>query len=443
MADSYQFVDQSLTGNVTLTARVTALTGVISTNTSNVAPSPAHTRPELTGWAKAGILLTPSTRQGSPYAAVMATGSHGIRWQYDYTHDSAGLPGSLSDTSPRWLRLTRSGDTLTGYDSPDGKTWTRIGTTRLAGMPARVSVGLFVTSPVSFQESNGGIPTRATATFDHISIHRPGGARAANPWHGQSIGVGPASFYPTLGSGGYHRSGGAFVVSGSGDIALGVGEGLLGANTASSTLPVGLIASLLAMILVATTFITTEYRRGLIRTTLAATPRRHRVLAAKAVVIGAVAFVTIAISTAVAIPLADHLLHANGNYVFPAGALTDVRIIAGSAALVAVTAIAVLALGTILRTAARAVTAGVVVLILPYILGQFLSGSAQEWLFRLTPAAGFDVLGVLPRSAQVAYPYTFGNGYYPLAPWAGLAVLCAWAALALGTAAVTLRRRDA
>ena len=24
---------------------------------------------------------------------------------------------------------------------------------------------------------------------------------------------------------------------------------------------------------------------------------------------------------------------------------------------------------------------------------------------------------------QVAYPYTLGNGYYPLAPWAGLAVL--------------------
>jgi hypothetical protein len=64
-------------------------------------------------------------------------------------------------------------------------------------------------------------------------------------------------------------------------------------------------------------------------------------------------------------------------------------------------------------------------------------------LFRLTPAAGFDVLATLPRSAQVAYPYTFGNGYYPLAPWAGFAVLCLYAALALGVAAHLLRRRDA
>ena len=37
-------------------------------------------------------------------------------------------------------------------------------------------------------------------------------------------------------------------------------------------------------------FITAEYRRGLIRTTLAASPRRGRVLAAKAIVIGAVTF---------------------------------------------------------------------------------------------------------------------------------------------------------
>ena len=35
---------------------------------------------------------------------------------------------------------------------------------------------------------------------------------------------------------------------------------------------------------------TAEYRRGLIRTTLAASPRRGRMLAAKALVIGAVAF---------------------------------------------------------------------------------------------------------------------------------------------------------
>jgi hypothetical protein len=35
------------------------------------------------------------------------------------------------------------------------------------------------------------------------------------------------------------------------------------------------------------------------------------------------------------------------------------------------------------------------------------------------------------------------QGYYPLPPYAGFAVLCLWAAAALGLAYVLLRRRDA
>ena len=39
--------------------------------------------------------------------------------------------------------------------------------------------------------------------------------------------------------------------------------------------------------------------------------------------------------------------------------------------------------------------------------------------------------------------YTPAFGFYPLAPWAGFAVLCGWTALALGLATYLLRRRDA
>ena len=77
----------------------------------------------------------------------MVTGDHGVRMQDDYTHDRAGLPGAVSAASPRWLRLTRSGDTITGYDSADGTHWTEVGTAHLAGLPATVQVGLFATSP--------------------------------------------------------------------------------------------------------------------------------------------------------------------------------------------------------------------------------------------------------------------------------------------------------
>ena len=60
---------------------------------------------------------------------------------------NASLPGTVSAASPRWLRLARDGDTVTGYDSADGTHWTRVSTVRLAGLQSTVQAGLFVTSP--------------------------------------------------------------------------------------------------------------------------------------------------------------------------------------------------------------------------------------------------------------------------------------------------------
>jgi ABC-type transport system involved in multi-copper enzyme maturation permease subunit len=440
VADSYQFVEQPLTGNTTVTARVISLSGLTWAGPSNEAPSLASTRPGLAGWAKAGLLLTPSTKPGSSYAAVMATGGHGVRFQYDYTHDRAGLPGTVSDASPRWLRLTRAGDTITSYDSTNGTTWNEIGSSRLAGLPATVSVGLFVTSPVSFHGESSETATQATATFDHLDVN---GHVASNAWQAKSVGMSHNDFYTTLGTGGYHRTRNAFVVSGSGDIAPAVGAPFVGGSTAYESLLFGLNVALIILIVVATMFITAEYRSGLIDTTFTAIPRRGRVLMAKAAVVGVVAFVTGAVSAAIGIPLAEHLLNTNGDYLFPTSTLTELRVILGTGAVAALAAVGVLAIGTVARRSAAAVTAGIVVFVLPYIVDTFLSGDAREWLFRLTPAAAFSVLGALPRSALVSAPYTMSNGYYPLAPWAGLAVLCVYAVAALGLATFVLKRRDA
>src|ERR1700684_3332752 len=123
VADTYELVAKRLTGDATITARITSLVGRISAGAANEAPSLADTQPGLTSWAKAGLVVTPSAKQGSTYAAVLVTGGHGVRFQYDYTHDQAGLPGSISGPAPRWLRMTRAGDTITGYDSRDGTNW--------------------------------------------------------------------------------------------------------------------------------------------------------------------------------------------------------------------------------------------------------------------------------------------------------------------------------
>jgi hypothetical protein len=190
-------------------------------------------------------------------------------------------------------------------------------------------------------------------------------------------------------------------------------------------------------------FVTAEYRRRLIRTTFTAMPNRGRVLSAKAVVIFAVAFLTEAVAAAVSIPIGRHLSISNGNYLFPVGALTEVRDVFGSAILVALSAVAVLGLATILRRSSGAVVAGIALFVVPIILGAAVTGSVGEWIYRLTPAAGYSVLDSLPSSPLVGYPYTVQNGYYPLGAWVSLIVPCCYAVLALGAATMVLRRRDA
>jgi ABC-type transport system involved in multi-copper enzyme maturation permease subunit len=209
---------------------------------------------------------------------------------------------------------------------------------------------------------------------------------------------------------------------------------------------VGTFAGLIALAVVAAMFITAEYRRGLIRVTLTASPRRGRVLAAKAVVVGAVAFV-VGLPTAWAAQLiAEPMARSRGIFIDPVSTLTEARILAGTAALLAVAAVLALAVGALLRRGAAAVTAAIVVIVLPYFFASplaVLPAGAADWLLRVTPAAAFAVQQPYPAYPQVAMQYTPQNGYYPLAPWAGFAVLCGWTALALGLAAYRLRRADA
>jgi ABC-type transport system involved in multi-copper enzyme maturation permease subunit len=440
VTDSFYFVHRPLAGNGSITVRVTSLAGG---TTPHGLGGPAGLQP----WSKAGILITENTRPGSAYAAMMVTGSHGVRMQDDYTADIPGSAGTVSTVSPRWLRLGRTGDTITGYESADGSTWTKVGTTSLAGLPRAAQAGLFVTSPASTRATSqrllgsGAIvqPSLATAVFDHLSLH---GTWPGDAWQGSL--VGSASAGNPVQGGGYHQAGGGFTVAGSGDIAPAVA----GAGTSGQTIEhslVGAFAALIALAVVAAMFITAEYRRGLIRTTLTASPRRGRVLAAKAAVIGAAAFVAGLAGAAAAVSLGERLLRGNGHFVYPVTALTEVRVVAGTAAVLAVAAVLALAIGAIVRRSAEAVAAVIVVIVVPYLLAvpHVLPVAAARWLLRITPAAGFSIQQSIPQYPQVSNAYTPSSGYFPLAPWAGFAVLCGYAAVALGLAIVLLRRRDA
>jgi hypothetical protein len=467
VTDHFYFVHQTLDGNGSITARVTSLHTEL--------PLPDGSTPHIAvPWAKAGIIIKASTKPGSPYAAVMATASHGVRMQYDYTHDTAGLPGAVSAASPRWLRLTRSGDTITGYDSTDGIHWDKIGTVSLTGLPSTVPVGLFATSP-SLLLTNGTLhchgvtcsgamsgqtfarntpafsySTQASAAFDHVSLH---GERAGGAWRGSQVGFptgvpfrctpSPGHSCPKAPTGGFKQTGGTFTVAGSGDIAPYV----TGIDPLGTVLK-GSLAGLLAVITLGALFITAEYRRGLIRTTFAASPGRGLVLAAKAIVIGSVTFVAGLAGAAVALPIAERKLHSSGweSSVFPVWSLTSwhgLQIVVGTAGLLAVSAILALSVGAMLRRSAAAITAVVVLLLFPLILGAILPQDYADWVLRLTPAAAFGLQQGIPHYSQVTSICQPLNGCYPLAPWDGFAVLCVWSAAALGIAVYLLRRRDA
>jgi ABC-type transport system involved in multi-copper enzyme maturation permease subunit len=445
VTDTYYFVHRPLTTGGTITVRVTALTAALDTGLTP--QGPAHTTPVQVPWSKAGLIISAGAGQGAPYAAVMVTGGHGTRMQWNYTGDAAGLAGGVSAASPRWLRLTRAGEVITGYDSADGTHWTKTGTVTLPGLASTVQAGLFATSPgYSTPTSSGitggsasGAPTDAAATFDRVALR---GGWPARPWTGSSVNGGSDSIsYPAGAAAGYHQAEGAFTVTGSGDIAPGVDGG-----TPIDTSLAGVFIALIAAVVVGALFMTAEYRRGLIRVTLAASPRRGRVLAAKAIVGGAVTFSAGLIGSAGAIWLGIPLLRGNGNAIYPTTTLTDVRVIVGTAALVAVTAVFALGVGAILRHGAGTVTVVITAIILPYLLAAaspVLPAGAANWVLRITPAAGFAIKQTVPPYPQVAASYTPFQGYFPLTPWAGFAVTCGYAVLALTLAAFLLRRRDA
>jgi ABC-type transport system involved in multi-copper enzyme maturation permease subunit len=442
VSDTYMFVHQALAGDGTLTARVSSLSGAftsfLSTSGSALSQSSkdgpdSQPKPGLAAWAKAGIIIEPDTNQGTAYADVMVTGAHGVRMQDDYTHDSPGLTGHVGPSSPRWLRLSRAADIITGYDSADGTHWTEIGTARLAGLPRTVQIGLFVTSPEYFAAGAGvGSPSVATASFDQVSAH---GDLPRRSWTGEAI----AGFYPVLSaSASKQASSSAFTITGSGDIAPLVGD-ILSAQWAGASIVNGTIVALIIVIVLATLFVTSEYRRGLIRTTFAASPRRGQVLAAKAIVAGSLAFAAGATATALAEVITRHVLAANGSYLFPQSGPDLARVIIGTGLLLGFASALAVALGMMLRRGAVTVAAGIMLLVLPGVLGS----QSGNWLMRFTPTAAFAIQATLPRSHLVTSAYTPPNGYFPISPWAGLAVLAAYTAVVLAAATWLLRRRDA
>jgi ABC-2 type transport system permease protein len=179
--------------------------------------------------------------------------------------------------------------------------------------------------------------------------------------------------------------------------------------------------------------ISNEYSTGMIRTTLAAMPRRTAVLAAKAAILTGLTLAAGAIAVLASVLAGRLILPAHG---YPPLSLVDgptLRAAAGSVLYLALIALLSLGIATAVRDSAAAI--GVVLGLLylfPIIILMTSNPDWQRLLWKISP-----------MNAGLAIQATTNLSSLPLSPWAGLGVLAAWAAAALLSGGLLLRLRDA
>ena len=116
-------------------------------------------------WAKAGVMIRESTASNARHAMMVVSSVSGAAFQYRTntggTTAGVGTPGAL----PRWVRLVRAGTLFTGFISPDGVSWQKVGEATIA-MNQQVLVGLPVTS-----HNNTAL---TTAQFSNVAVTSAG-----------------------------------------------------------------------------------------------------------------------------------------------------------------------------------------------------------------------------------------------------------------------------
>ncbi len=192
----------------------------------------------------------------------------------------------------------------------------------------------------------------------------------------------------------------------------------------------GLFLAQIAIGVLGVLLIGSEYANGQIRATLAATPQRLTALAAKATTFVAVVLAVGLVSSFSAFVICQATFAAKG----VGASLSDpgvLRAVVGGGLYLAAVGLLGLGLGTILRRTAGAISALVGLLVVIPLVASFFPMSVNESVGKFFPArAGMAVFSVVPDSTS-------------LSPWAGFAVLSAYAVLALLVGGFLLVRRDA
>ncbi len=162
-ADQFGFVYRTLNGNGSLSARV------VSNGTGS------------NTWAKGGVMIRDSLAAGSTHAMMVITGGGGngasFQWRPVADAASSNSDAATAVAPPYWVKIERSGDTLTASLSADGVTWTQQGQSQFIPMAAPVYIGLCVTSHAPGE----------LRTFEFDNIKTTGGV--AGQWQAVDVGL--------------------------------------------------------------------------------------------------------------------------------------------------------------------------------------------------------------------------------------------------------------
>jgi len=174
-SDKFHYVFQTLSGDGEIRARIASVQ-----NTSS--------------YAKAGVMIRQDLTDFSAYAMmeILPNKTSGFQWRPTPGANTSSV-GGTGAAAPYWVRLVRSGSTLTGYRSGDGVAWTTAGSTTI-NLTGDVHVGFAVTA-----HNN---TTTCTALFDSLTITFAGGptptpTRTRTPTSTPTAGA-PATATPTL-----------------------------------------------------------------------------------------------------------------------------------------------------------------------------------------------------------------------------------------------------
>jgi ABC-2 type transport system permease protein len=188
----------------------------------------------------------------------------------------------------------------------------------------------------------------------------------------------------------------------------------------------GLIPGYLVIPVLGVLMVTSEYTHGAMRSTLTAVPQRRTVLAAKSVVIAAVAFVVCEVVTFLTFAISQHVMGSAPHASL--GQPGVLRALLLSGAYLALLGLFGLGLGTVIRNSGGAIAVyAALVLVVPDVL---LAVPGHLWRFGPITILANSVTAVKVQSEF-------------LSPWAGFATMVVYAALALAAGLRVITRRDA